>query len=84
MTKELVGKITHYFPRARVAVVKVLADLKVGDKISIEWRGQSVEQVIESMQVKHENIETAKAGIEIGLKVEGDIKEGSEVFRVLE
>jgi len=30
MTKELVGKIIHYFPNVQVAVVKVLADLKVG------------------------------------------------------
>lgn len=82
MSKELIGKITHYFPKAQVAVVKVLADMKVGDKISIEKGEHKVEQVVESMQVEHQNIEVAKAGSEIGLKVEGEIREGSEVFRV--
>jgi len=82
MAKELVGKIIYYFPQAGVAVVKVLADIKVGDKISIEREEIIIEQTIESMQVDHENVEVAKAGSEVGLKVEGEIREGFEVFRV--
>lgn len=82
MKKELVGKITHVFPKVQVAVVKVLADIKIGDKISIERGEKKVEQIINSMQVNHQNVDIAKAGTEIGLKIDEEIPEGSEVYRV--
>ena len=71
-----VGKVTHYFPKAGVAVVELSGDVKVGDNISIEGRGNVVEQAIESMEIEHKKLETAKAGDEIGLKVNGRVKQG--------
>ena len=36
------------------------------------------------MQVEHEEIEAAKTGDAVGLKVAQKVKEGDEVYRVLE
>jgi len=42
------------------------------------------EQEVNSMQVEHEQVQKAKKGDEVGLKVEGKVKEGDEVYRIIE
>ncbi|MEM5804752.1 MAG: translation elongation factor-like protein [Candidatus Aenigmatarchaeota archaeon] len=81
--KKLVGKVTHFFPKVSVAVIKLSDALKIGDRISIEGRGQIIEQAVESMEVEHKKIPAAKKGDEIGMKVNGKAKEGDDVFKVL-
>jgi putative protease len=76
-----IGKITHFFSKIGVAVVKLDAPLKVGDKIKIEGHGNVVEQAVDSMQVEHEQIKEAKKGMEVGMKVAGEVKEGDLVFK---
>lgn len=76
-----IGKVTHYFDRIGVAVVKFDEPVKTGDKIRVEGRGRSFEQTIESMQIEKEKIQEAKAGQEVGLKVSQPVKEGYKVFR---
>ena len=82
MNKKLVGKITHFFPKINVAVVELSAELKVGERISIEKDGEAFEQVVDSMQVEHKNIPVAKAKMSIGMKVAQPVKEGSQVYKV--
>lgn len=82
MAKKSVGKVTHFFSKISVAVLELADELKVGDTISIEGRGETVEQTVDSMQIEHENIETAKAGDSIGLKTVKPVKPGDEVFKV--
>ena len=82
--KKLIGKITHFYPKISVAVVELEDTLNVGDKISIEKGEESFEQIVESMQIEHENIQQAEAGQAIGLKVTEIAKEGSQVFKVIE
>lgn len=84
MEKELVGKITHYFSKIGVAVVELSAPLKVGDKISIEGSNKKVEQVVESMQIEHQNIQEASAGQAIGLKVVDKVSPGNKVYKIVE
>lgn len=70
-----IGKITHYFPKIGVAVVALEAELNKGDRIKIHpVDGEGFEQEVESMQVEHEEIETAEPGQQIGMKVAQDVK----------
>ncbi len=84
MEKKLIGKVSHWFNKISVAVVDLTDELKVGDKIIIEGAAGTVEQTVESMQVEHKNVETAKAGDSIGLKVNGKVRNGYKVFKVVE
>ncbi len=78
-----VGKITHYFDKIGVAVLEVEEEtISVGDTIKITGHGEDFEQKIESMQVEHENVQTAKKGTSIGLKIEQPVKKGDEVYKV--
>ena len=77
-----VGMVTHVYDKIKVAVLDLDADLSNGEKIKFVKNDEDLfEQEVSSMQVEHEKIETAKKGDTIGLKVEGDVKEGAEVYK---
>jgi translation elongation factor EF-1alpha len=78
--KKLVGKITHYFGKIGVAVVELSGDLKTGDAVSIEGPTTNFKQGVESMQIEHKPVTTAKKGQSIGMKVSDRVREGDEVF----
>jgi len=83
MAKTKVGKITHYYGKIGVAIIKVASKLAVGDKIKFVHKGKDLfEEVVESMQYEHKNIESAKKGDEIGLKVAQPVKSGVEVYKI--
>ncbi len=83
MAKEkVIGKITHFFDKINVAVVALQSGLKRGDKIKIGKEEPFIEQVVESMQIDRKDIETAKKGQEIGLKVKGQIRKGDLVYKI--
>lgn len=76
-----VGKVTHYFSKIGVAVVELKASLAVGDRIIIRGPTTDFEQVVESMQIEHKNIEKAEAGQSIGLKVNQRVREKDTVYK---
>ena len=83
MEEKLIGRITHYFTNIGVAVVELTdGKLSVGDKIHIKGSTSDFEQMIDSMQIEHENVKNAKKGDAVGLKVEQQIREGDEVYIV--
>ncbi len=82
--KKLIGKITHYFEKIGVAVIELSDDLKVGDNISVEGSTTNFQQNVDSMQVEHQNIDKAKAGDAVGMKVTDRVREQDQVFRVIE
>lgn len=78
-----IGRVTHYYDKIGVAVVELAGSLSVGDKIKFTRGGEDLfEQEVSSMQIEHERVESAKAGQIIGLKVEGDVKDAAEVYKV--
>ena len=85
MEEKLIGKITHYFTNIGVAVVEITnGKLNAGNKIHIKGATSDFEQNINSMQVEHENVETAKKGDAIGVKVDQQVREGDEVYLISE
>jgi putative protease len=79
---KLVGKVTHFYPKISVAVVEVLDDIAVGDEILIKGKTTNFTQKIESMQIEHNSIKSAKKGDSIGLKVLERVREGDEVYKL--
>ena len=82
MTDFKVGIITHYYSKIAVAVVELTDTLKVDDTIKISGHGNEFTQTVSSMQVEHENIQEAKKGQSVGMKVDKEVKEGDEVYRI--
>lgn len=77
-----VGEITHYYDKIGVAVVKVLAPIKVGDRIKISGHEKEFDQEVTSMQIEHQNINEAKKGDDVGMKVDQPVKDGDEVYKI--
>ena len=80
---EEVGKVTHYFTKIEVAVVDLTAPLSVGDRIAIKGATTDLEQTVESIQIEHEDVTTAKAGQSIGLKVKERVRESDVVYKIV-
>ncbi|MBS3092362.1 hypothetical protein J4466_02995 [Candidatus Pacearchaeota archaeon] len=81
MSKEI-GKITHYFDNIGVAVIKISGSLKVGDTIYVQGATTDFTQEIDSMQVNHKPIQTAKKGDDAGMKVSERVRPNDKVFLV--
>lgn len=77
-----IGQIIHYYDKIGVAVVELTGGLNVDDTIRISGHGNEFTQVVSSMQVEHLQIEKAKKGQAIGMKIDQPVKEGDEVYKV--
>ena len=80
--QEIVGVITHYFPKVNAAVIKLKSTLYVGDQIAIRGHTTDLKQIVTSMQIEHDTVESAKKGTEIGLLVSSRVREHDTVYRV--
>ena len=82
--EQLVGKITHYFGKIEVGIIELSKPLKVHDTIHVKGGTTDFEQGVDSIQIEHEQVEKAKKGDVIGLKVKEKVREGDEVYKMLE
>jgi len=78
-----VGRVTHFFSKIGVAVVELIAPLAVGDRLVFKGPNTDFEQVVESMQIEHVNVQRAEAGQSIGLKVLQHVRETDSVYKKL-
>ena len=58
--------------------------LNIGDKIHIKGGTTDITQEVTSMQSHNKNIEKAKKGGEIGIKVEDRVRKNDKIFVVKE
>jgi len=80
--KEFVGKVVHYFGGVGVATIRLVKELKVGDRLAIIGNTTGVENVeIESMQIKKKNVKGAKAKEEVGIKLPR-VRKNDEVYLI--
>lgn len=78
-----IGHITHFFSKISVAIVELTAPLAVGDKILVKGPATDFEQVVDSMQIEHQNVQKAETGQSIGLKTAQPVKEKDMVYKKL-
>ncbi|MFH1608457.1 MAG: translation elongation factor-like protein [Patescibacteria group bacterium] len=81
MEKEI-GKVTHYYDKINVAVIKLDGKLKKGDKIKIKKGDEEIEEVINSMQIDHKDVDSAKKRDDVAIKLIHKTKEGAIVFLI--
>jgi len=77
-----IGTITHFYSKIGVGIIKLSKTLKVGDNIQIKGNKTDFKQSINQMQFDHKDIESAKKGQEIGVKLDNKVRENDEVFIV--
>jgi putative protease len=78
-----IGRVTHYYSKLGVAIVELSGTISVGDRVKFSRGGEELfEQKVESIQIEHQKVDSAKKGDVIGLKSDKEVKEGTEVFKL--
>ncbi|MCX7705498.1 MAG: hypothetical protein N2115_04485 [bacterium] len=78
-----VGKITHYYGHISVGIVELTDGLKIGDTVHIKGHSTDFTQTVDSIQIEHKNIQEAKSGDCIGMKVAQKVHPGDRVYKVI-
>ena len=84
MPEEVIGKVTDFFARPVVAGIELTGTIKVGDKIRIKGHTTDIEFTVDSMQINNVDVEQAKAGDDVGVKVSERVRGGDAVYKVID
>ena len=78
----VLGTVTHYFPKVRAAVVKLKSPLSIGDTVRVKGHTTDFTETVNSIQIDHVPINTAKKGMEIGLLVNSRVRQHDVVYKI--
>jgi putative protease len=83
MVEVKIGKVTDYFTKIGVAALEIEnGELHVGDTIHFLGRTTDFVQKINSMQIEHQSVDSAKLGEGVGIIVKDRVRHGDEVYKV--
>lgn len=77
-----IGKVSDFFARPVVAGIELTAELKLGDKIHIAGHTTDLELTVDSMQINNVDVNEARAGDSVGIKVNDRVRRGDRVYKV--
>lgn len=80
MKEKPIGEVIHYFDKIKVAVVKFSKEAKEGDVVVFRGPHTEFSQELDSMQIDHKAVKTAKKGQEAGVRVSEKAREGDKVY----
>ena len=84
MAEQQIGKVSHYFSKAQVAAVELTdGTLAVGDTIHIKGHTSDLTETVDSIQIEHDQVQAAKKGDSIGVKVSDHVREHDVVYKVV-
>jgi len=83
MTEEKkIGKIFSYYSNIGVAAIDLTdGSLNVGDTIHIKGNTTDFKQKVESIQIEHKEVKSAKKGASVGIKVKDRVRPNDQVFK---
>lgn len=83
MGETQIGRVTHYFSHLNVAAIVITSgELKIGDTIHIKGHTSDFTTTVRSMQVEHKEVQAAKVGESIGVRIPEHAREHDQVFLV--
>lgn len=82
MPEVVIGKVSDFFSRPVVAGIELTGSLKVGDKIHIQGHTSDMELTVDSIQINNVNVDQAKAGDDVGIKISDRVRRGDTVYKV--
>ena len=85
MEEKKIGIVSNYFSKISVAAVEITdGAVSVGDRLHFLGHTTDFESTVNSMQIEHKPITTAKKGDSVGLKVAERVREGDKVYKIVE
>ncbi len=85
MVEEIeIGRVSDFFARPVVAGIELAGELKVGDKIHFRGHTTDLEVVVESIQIQNVEVNQAKSGDAVGVKIPSRVRQGDIVYKVID
>lgn len=81
---ERAGEVTHFFNNISVAALDLVREIELGDSLHFLGSHTDFRQTVESMQIEHEDVETASPGQEVAIKVKQRVRPGDSVYLLQE
>lgn len=75
-----IGEVTHFYGNLGVAIVKFTKTVSAGTRVRFKGATTDFEETAHSMEYDHKQVEAAKKGQEVGIKVGQKVREGDKVF----
>ena len=82
MPEERIGLVKGYFAKIGVAGIDLEKTLRVGDRIHIKGHTTDLEETVASIQIEHAQVDEAKKGDQIGIKVADRCRDGDVVYKI--
>jgi putative protease len=84
MGEERVGEVVKFFSKPSVAAVKITeGEVAIGDTVKFTGHTTDFEDTVHSMEIDNKQIEKAKVGDYIGIKVADRVRPGDEMFKII-
>jgi putative protease len=84
MAEEKIGEVVKYFAKPGVAAIELsVGSISIGDTIHIKGHTTDFEQQVHSMQIEHQDVQTAGPGQSIGIKVKERVRPGDMIYKVI-
>ena len=84
MPEEEIGRVSDFFAHPVVAGIELTQTLKLGDKIHIKGHTTDMELIVDSMQINNVDVQEARAGDSVGIKVTERVRRGDTIYKVTE
>ena len=84
MAEVVIGKVSDFFAKPVVAGIELTAPLNLGDVIHIVGHTTDITMTVASMQINNINVQEAKAGDAVGIRITDRARSGDVVYKVTE
>lgn len=82
--KHFVGKVKYYYPKIKVAEVKLVSELNLNDKIVIIGKTTGIINTkVSSMEIKNKSIKKANKQ-DVGIKLPSKVRKNDEVYVIIQ
>lgn len=84
MAETELGVVSDFFAHPVVAGIELRGELRVGDLLAIRGHTTDLEFRLESMQIDRNDVDVARAGDSVGIKVPERVRRGDHVYKITE
>jgi putative protease len=85
MAEQEVGIVVKFFVKPSVAAVEVKkGSIKVGDVLAYKGHTTDFSEAVVSMQIDNLNVDEAKEGDLVGVRVKERVRENDKVYKVVD
>ena len=84
LQEQEIGVVTHYWSQIGVAGVHLEEPVDVGDHIHVLGHSDDFEQNVDSLEIEHQKVRHAEAGVDVGIRVCEPVHEHDHVFRAID